>query len=99
RDGHVTGVQTCALPILELGRAVTALRLDVLGDLLGYFYPETTFAIGAVRVGVGRHIPAVYVHQPASVFTNRMGRDLLKLTSAYRSEERRVGKEGRVWWS
>src|SRR5437870_11518714 len=76
RDGHVTGVQTCALPILKLHDVFLGgewMKLDPWNvPELDVISPE---------------------HRPIPV-------QLLELTGSYafRSEERRVGKECRSWW-
>src|SRR5207253_4282916 len=88
RDGHVTGVQTCALPILaeEFFRAfVTAagitLHLKSLSGKNGHHMVEASFK------GVARALrDAVRVE----------GGDIPS-TKEVRSEERRVGKECRGW--
>src|SRR5439155_11260623 len=68
RDGHVTGVQTCALPIYPSSVAGGERPAD---GLTGARVPEPKGVVGAPR------------DEQASV----------------RSEERRVGKEGRCrWW-
>src|SRR5690606_40436037 len=95
RDFHVTGVQTCALPILEipgvrrnpLAEQTLELMAEVgqLSDLI-----EVTIAY----VGEDDHLFDQWqVSQdrlPAIALTGEDGRD------RGRSEERRVGKEGRA---
>src|SRR5437660_9739405 len=83
RDGHVTGVQTCALPISE---AWTRRRLSLLvdgavgsGGVAGLVFVADNGGVG-VREFQGDDVGAV-----------------LRLL-ARRSEERRVGKECRCWW-
>src|SRR5205807_3333277 len=95
RDYKVTGVQTCALPILahmdEIGFRVTAVRDD--GSL--ELEPR------------GGFIASLFEAQPALVHTDKgdvagvfMPRDTgFTHHTAPRSEERRVGKECRSWWS
>src|SRR5690625_7101552 len=79
RDGHVTGVQTCALPIWPALGADEAAR---------YLFRRV--------VEWGRS---------SNVFLRNGGRLYLDVGShpeyatAERSEERRVGKEGRCRWS
>src|SRR5437870_10643296 len=77
RDGHVTGVQTCALPILNR----TATRL-------------------AQRAAVRFRAPALeLVLQALSTRpATREELDHIRALLRERSEERRVGKEGRWWW-
>src|SRR5207253_4355130 len=96
RDGHVTGVQTCALPIF-----------DADSELLQPF-------LGAADPGDGKSVVELVGEDPSDdrslrdVFGRRPdgGRNLRELSPGGRaaldrgrSEERRVGKEGRVWWS
>src|SRR5690625_7830893 len=60
RDGHVTGVQTCALPIFEFSEPLDVLKGDELTNMIDEVAQEERYT---------------------------------------RSEERRVGKEGRSrWW-
>src|SRR5439155_4031067 len=77
RDGHVTGVQTCALPIsLRRARAPEAYR-----DKLPAPAP---FA---------RPVPRSYGSPPAAFGTHAKRPQRTATVSSPRSEERRVGKE------
>src|SRR5690606_39566317 len=82
RDFHVTGVQTCALPIYA-PEAVPVWSDDerVRGWLSahGYVLDETD------GLWIARHLD------------DRVRRHLERGGRALRSEERRVGKEGRSW--
>src|SRR5207253_7922048 len=69
RDGHVTGVQTCALPIC----------------------PVTTPLDTTRRMTDERWLRMIAVHLHGTFYCSRSALDLM------RSEERRVGKEGRCW--
>src|SRR5437870_5959363 len=83
RDGHVTGVQTCALPIcLEVH------RVEIRGDLA--LAPLLPFALKALeaRAEARRHLSFVVV---------RRGEEAVDALLP-RSEERRVGKECRARW-
>src|SRR5207253_6247315 len=90
RDGHVTGVQTCALPILTtltpspnpstFGQTVTLTASVNIPNATGL----VTFKDGANLIGT-----AVLNSGSGSINTNSL---------AVRSEERRVGKEGRSRW-
>src|SRR5690606_39762642 len=76
RDFHVTGVQTCALPIFDQplfdgARATKRDLVDYLDAVSGHLLPELS----------GRPLTVVRVLRGQSPFM--------------RSEERRVGKEGR----
>src|SRR3712207_7004727 len=85
RDIGVTGVQTCALPILlAVGADRSALEADgEVGDGLGAGVGQRA-RDGDERSG--RHGPRL---EPADLDADRAGR----------SEERRVGKECRSRWS
>src|SRR5690606_40252050 len=83
RDFHVTGVQTCALPISSRSmRMGTSIRKAATRK-----WPEpqqgSRVFKSASCSGQASKVPAAGVQAPSSCFTNR------------RSEERRVGKEGR----
>src|SRR5690625_7612587 len=71
RDGHVTGVQTCALPISAIG---VSLWLLMRGSAEVYF--DTAVMLIALLLA-GRLVETLCRHR------------------GLRSEERRVGKEGR----
>src|SRR5439155_13319512 len=86
RDGHVTGVQTCALPISRAGggRAARAARRAA--------RPRARLVAGD---GARRLV------RPAALRAGhpRGGRVIDEKAQELRSEERRVGKEGRCrWW-
>src|SRR5439155_14797852 len=89
RDGHVTGVQTCALPIFLpsslLDTVVRALR--DLGRTLGDIVEEV------------KQQGLQFVRQVAASIA-RVATTLAELGAylASRSEERRVGKECRCEW-
>src|SRR5437870_13710446 len=76
RDGHVTGVQTCALPICVN---------DGLAPLQG--------PAGEARLNHAERRPVLY--RSPRVEPLRLGAKL----DIRRSEERRVGKESRLWWA
>src|SRR5207253_3904377 len=85
RDGHVTGVQTCALPISESrhtrGRGGRTVAQGRAGELRACVYPR-----GAPGQRLERD-----AHGGAA--RHRAEPPLPKA----RSEERRVGKEGKRW--
>src|SRR5207253_6962316 len=97
RDGHVTGVQTCALPISSAsssGDADAGLSQRLLATLLtwmqdregGVFLAATSNNITVLppeMLRKGRFDEIFFVDLP-----NR----------EVRSEERRVGREWRWWW-
>src|SRR5699024_11265750 len=77
RDRNVTGVQTCALPILHL----CGLNSRSSGHL------------------VTGMLQALQLHCSVSAGPVLMCGDAFrKWHHQFRSEERRVGKEGRAWW-
>src|SRR5690606_40383217 len=78
RDFHVTGVQTCALPIYEEGPAVIGLAWS--DDLVHW---ERTAPILIPEDGAAWESGGLY--KPY----------MCEEDDLYRSEERRVGKEGR----
>src|SRR5690606_40932371 len=88
RGFHVTGVQTCALPIL--GAQWSWLTLDGLRHLILPALNLSLFKISLVirltRAGVREVLPLDYVK-----FARAKGLSPLRV----RSEERRVGKEPR----
>src|SRR5690606_40272963 len=93
RDFHVTGVQTCALPILvgfdaDIAREIAA---DLLGD------PELiefrTLSSGDREQALQDHT----VDLVAKTMTITCERKEKVAFSTVRSEERRVGKEWRSW--
>src|SRR5437762_5747223 len=93
RDTSVTGVQTCALPICCADHALLpgAGRLAGGADPLSVFLHASVAAVPhrALRTAraAGRH-RALLSHPGA------------RLCAAFRSEERRVGKECRSrWWT
>src|SRR5439155_10263400 len=97
RDGHVTGVQTCALPILKrryqhfcpAARALETIgekwSLLIVRDLLG----------GPRRFSDLRRSLATITSKGLSARLRALEADGIVTR---RSEERRVGKEGRSGW-
>src|SRR5690348_17962179 len=83
RDGRVTGVQTCALPILNLDDVETG--------------GERAFRGAAERVDDGRDL--VDTHRARRRIGRRERRVGRSDRLPPRSEERRVGKECRSRWS
>src|SRR2546422_6417407 len=82
RDVAVTGVQTCALPIL--GKT-----LEQLGEILTR-YPTKQAAL----------LPALWLVQEARGWiSDRNMAEVAEVLGLTRSEERRVGEEGRSRWS
>src|SRR5690606_40669162 len=99
RDFHVTGVQTCALPIFTLGFTLVYLCLIVLIPLSAVFLKTFTMSwsgfweavtsdrvMASYRLSFGASLIAAAINV---VFGGIVAR----------SEERRVGKESRSrWW-
>src|SRR5207253_7000608 len=87
RDGHVTGVQTCALPISEdAGFFLVAWLLDIMSDARaneGLRGSEERLEAIRQKYGLEDDSPGDSDDVPA------------EHREALRSEERRVGKEGR----
>src|SRR5437773_9299719 len=94
RDRDVTGVQTCALPIslLDVPLTVGSHDLTVLCDAPPVAFGEPN-AFTQVLVTIGGVDLSIYSAESGGP-AERIGPP-----SAYRSEERRVGKEcGWRWW-
>src|SRR5439155_16651551 len=93
RDGHVTGVQTCALPIFENS------TISSKGDLIASGVDHTDITVRNTK-GYGLN-PNVYGRAPGrfldvEVFDNAdLENNYMENTAGIRSEERRVGKECR----
>src|SRR5699024_11275924 len=87
RDRNVTGVQTCALPISVERDLVDRARLARADLGLGL----EVRAAGAVPALVHALVDVAVVVDPLH--------DLLDAALVARSEERRVGKEGRAPWA
>src|SRR5690606_40109585 len=89
RDFHVTGVQTCALPILP----------DSLEELMSRVKAKHPERIAAGEAAMGAPIEAFFLFAGLEGYTVRairaheLARDAIKAAAPHRSEERRVGKE------
>src|SRR5207253_7059566 len=86
RDGHVTGVQTCALPILSQRQESS---------------PGEPVAAASSRrlASTDRRIITAHVCQPLAIRPPKMLRRAASRSVWNRSEERRVGKEWRAVWA
>src|SRR5207253_6333685 len=97
RDGHVTGVQTCALPI---SRRLVGKLLELEAAL----EPASDVPVGARLCEKLRVSLTIFAGEDG--FSALLGRAVSLSRSDYpllemvrRSEERRVGKEWRCAWS
>src|SRR5207253_7468038 len=96
RDGHVTGVQTCALPIflaMDARHCAGAEMAEMMAYAAAVGSAHAKKVAGAVGfVGCAAKATAHYFGKETGLGT--MPHALI----GYRSEERRVGKEGRLRW-
>src|SRR5690606_40961046 len=90
RDFHVTGVQTCALPICQFG--VGGFRVVRVEVGAGQPQPGQRQVAGVVDRGLGQGVAQV-----GAGGAGVGGR--VEAVVGQRSEERRVGKEWRARWS
>src|SRR5207249_8054503 len=90
RDRNVTGVQTCALPIFQ-PQAVSPKGAQGLMQLM----PATARDLGVADP----FDPAANLDGGSRYLSSLVARYDGDLTKALRSEERRVGKEGRTRWA
>src|SRR5690606_40823542 len=86
RDFHVTGVQTCALPIYGCVGALTSNQLCRTASRTGNLPTLTGLEFDTVNRASQRNV----TQRQSAARTDR---------SVHRSEERRVGKEWRTRWS
>src|SRR5690606_39721484 len=95
RDFHVTGVQTCALPILREGLDLPEVSLVAIldADKEGFLRSERSLIQTIGRAA--RHLNGRAILY-ADRITDSMKRALDETTRRRRSEERRVGKECRA---
>src|SRR5690606_41049190 len=87
RDFHVTGVQSCALPIL--------LRAKPPGQLLKSAHQvDREYRVMKALAGTNVPVPRV-LHLSGEGEASPIGRMFYVMAYVDRSEERRVGREGR----
>src|SRR5206468_5431676 len=94
RDLIVTGVQTCALPIYQIPKALfDPLAVKALGvfQASGVLTPNTGAAPGTVGYVTNNYV----VTKGSNV--SPINKWSIKGDHSFRSEERRVGKGWRVW--
>src|SRR5690606_39669062 len=93
-DFHVTGVQTCALPILvkDIPQLRIALSPEFFKEL---FSEEVDSASLSTEAGFNNHVKGLYLTVAASEMTGIGGLVTFQgvANKTGRSEERRVGKE------
>src|SRR5437660_8792052 len=92
RDGHVTGVQTCALPISNLNVCLMAVKAGSTDcndafPVMKSFFEKAGVDTSQVALADGRG------GNPSDRFTPQAATEMLR-----RSEERRVGKECGSRW-
>src|SRR5690606_39527537 len=92
RDFHVTGVQTCALPILWLGKAIVR-ELSIDGLRFGTARSES----GALP-DVPETAPEAATKDSGGMLSTVELPTADDILARERSEERRVGKECRSGW-
>src|SRR5699024_11872655 len=88
RDRNVTGVQTCALPILAektVKEGLTDRQLEQLVAQINGKKPK--------KAKKQANPYELYIKQTENLLQEKFGTKV-----AVRSEERRVGKECRYWW-
>src|SRR5690606_41010285 len=90
RDFHVTGVQTCALPISNDSRMCVPANTT-----------EAVYVWSWIRTPLARCPSTRISSTPAPVWTSPPCDSIWDLRAwvSIRSEERRVGKEGRCKWT
>src|SRR5690606_40705759 len=88
RDFHVTGVQTCALPIFQIK-----------DDLFDYGDIDVGKPLGIDIKERKMTLPLIHALSRSNWSTKRKIIGIIKNESHNRSEERRVGKECRSGWS
>src|SRR5690606_39705909 len=97
RDFHVTGVQTCALPISAVHPDMMRTADEQLRERKAKGFIED-YCVG--RVGDDIALIMTHRHGVDSELVHRIAWEVFQATTQVakgRSEERRVGKEGSVW--
>src|SRR5699024_12226092 len=93
RDRNVTGVQTCALPILSIKFfRITFIQGGILGFMIAAVSPAVIVPsmLDLMEEGIGKE-----KNVPTLILAGASIDDVFAITifSVFRSEERRVGKE------
>src|SRR5207253_6343952 len=94
RDGHVTGVQTCALPIWMINEMLDLDRMEA-GKIR--IQPKPVDLNSLVREVVERAQASSEKHRLRTELDQAL--PIINADPDRRSEERRVGKEGRARWT
>src|SRR5207253_4923301 len=98
-DGHVTGVQTCALPICGPGRRRRLARLQARRLPAGLGRSTSDLARAApLRRRARAQLAAARRLSPLPPPLPAPDRAVGARGARLRSEERRGGEEGRTWW-
>src|SRR5207248_7620442 len=96
RDRTVTGVQTCALPILPSNMEI---RFGSPNGFAAGFAEVCAEALTAgTATAAARRAPAASIHMERRGMHSSLRVSWLGRAGPHRSEERRVGKEGRCVW-
>src|SRR5690606_39944167 len=96
RDFHVTGVQTCALPISAGGTKRGYHRS--IADSISILIPPSHSGIYGLTLTMALCFPTV-ASLPSTLLQSSLGRAIHRRVSGWdRSEERRVGKERSARW-
>src|SRR5690606_40561764 len=98
RDFHVTGVQTCALPIYADGSVTSTDQFAMLYERTLYEGKQDETAQSGSGVG-GEKFEYLMKVGEEKMNNGQLDRCLVVSTGFDRSEERRVGKECRSGWS
>src|SRR5690606_39990521 len=99
RDFHVTGVQTCALPISFL--ECDSREFDIARIVFDEQYLVHELSVGRAGFSGGdrSYLDSVR-YEPGRMFLSRRRRTLTQIRSRFRrSEESRVGKRSRYWYT
>src|SRR5207253_6106757 len=98
-DGHVTGVQTCALPISTFVGLANYLRMPNDPRFVEAVWHTLVYtALSVILPLVFGTFAAVVFHQKFPLRGFLRGLFIMPMMATPRSEERRVGNEGRLRW-
>src|SRR5439155_3224941 len=98
-DGHVTGVQTCALPIsTRQAFCINSLVSPRSCRRLGYSLAGEAKIRAQHALSFPEELRETYIQEDNSPVVNHNRMESPANGGRQRSEERRVGKEWRLWW-